>query len=203
MPSYPTNYNLLGSTTLANGTINNLQVNDGVYMSFHSYPTAFSGSYSFGYTTKGSSTSTFNNVLGSRFTTGISGGLAYNISAYLGFTSTNSNLGNTNTGYLRHFNNGYHDGANVHNSCFSSYRTKHLSIHLLPNKRQKHESRHLHVKWCLSCHNRTKKYSVRLLSRLADLQLCVSNNFNSQYPVWVGCLVSIRNRKCRPLLQFK
>ena len=36
VPSYPTNYNLYGSTTLASGSINNLQVNDGAYMSFHS-----------------------------------------------------------------------------------------------------------------------------------------------------------------------
>ena len=97
VPSYPANFKTYGSTTLASGSINNLQLNDGAYMSFHAYP-SYSGLYSFGGNTIGSSSSTFNYVLGSGFTTGTSGGLACNISAYLDFTSTASILGNANTG---------------------------------------------------------------------------------------------------------
>ena len=50
--SYPISWNALGSTTLASGTISDLQSNNGAYMSFHSYGSAFSGSATFGYTTK-------------------------------------------------------------------------------------------------------------------------------------------------------
>jgi hypothetical protein len=97
-PSYPANFKTYGSTTLSTGSINSLQLNDGAYMSFHAYPSSYSGSYSFGANTIGSSSSNFNSVLGSRFTTGPSGGPACNISAYLNFTSTGNILGNANTG---------------------------------------------------------------------------------------------------------
>ena len=64
VPNYPTNYNTYGSTTLASGTTSNLQVNDGNYMSFHSYGSAFSGSGTFGTTTQGSSSSALSYVRG-------------------------------------------------------------------------------------------------------------------------------------------
>jgi hypothetical protein len=37
VPSYPTNYNTYGSTTLSSGSISNLTLNDGVYMTLGSY----------------------------------------------------------------------------------------------------------------------------------------------------------------------
>jgi hypothetical protein len=98
VPSYPTNYNLYGSTTLASGSTGNLQVNDGVYMSFHSYGSSFGGSANFGYTTKGATSSGCTYDRGSRFTMGTSNGLGNSISAYLGFTAANANFGNTNAG---------------------------------------------------------------------------------------------------------
>jgi len=82
VPSYPTNYNLLSSTTWASGPISYLQVNDGNYMSFHSYGSSFGGSATFGYTTKGGSTNTLDSIRGSRFTN-TQTGLATNITAYL------------------------------------------------------------------------------------------------------------------------
>ena len=97
-PSYPTKYILQESTTLGLGTLTDLQTNNGGYMSFHSYPSAFSSSSSFGYTTKGNTTSNFNNILGSRFTTDTTGGLAYNISTYLSFNSISNTFGNNITG---------------------------------------------------------------------------------------------------------
>ncbi len=99
VPSYSAYFKTYGSTTLASGSISNLLLNDGGYMSFHAYP-SYSGTYSFGTNTVGSASSNFNNVLGSRFTTGPGGGLACNISAYLDFTSTGNILGNANTGTL-------------------------------------------------------------------------------------------------------
>jgi hypothetical protein len=86
VPSYPTNYNLLNSTTWASGPISYLQVNDGNYMSFHSYGSSFAGSATFGYTTKGGSTNALDTVRGSRFTI-TQTGLATNITA-----SLNSNV---------------------------------------------------------------------------------------------------------------
>ena len=70
VPSYPTNYATSGSTTLASGTLSELQVNNGFYMSFHSYPSSFSGSNTtFGYTSAGANTQSIeNNIRGSFFT---------------------------------------------------------------------------------------------------------------------------------------
>ncbi len=98
VPSYPINYSLFGSTTLASGSTNSLYTNDGSYMSFHSYGSSFVGSANFGYTTKGSASSSFTSIRGSSFTTSASMGLATNISAYLSFTGSSNNFGNTNTG---------------------------------------------------------------------------------------------------------
>jgi hypothetical protein len=82
VPSYPTNYNLLGSTTLTGGSTSSLQVNDGSYMSFDSYVGSFGGSAIFGYNTQGGSTTGINNIVGSKFTI-TQAGLATNITAYL------------------------------------------------------------------------------------------------------------------------
>ena len=70
VPSYPTYYATSGSTTLANGTLSELQVNNGIYMSFHSYPSSFSGSNTtFGYASIGVNTQSIeNNIRGSFFT---------------------------------------------------------------------------------------------------------------------------------------
>jgi hypothetical protein len=98
IPSYPTNYTPYGLTTLASGNTTSLQVNDGAYMDFHSYPTAFSSSTdTFGYATKGGTSAILNNIQGSRFTCS-SGGLANNITAYLSFTASPGTFGNINTG---------------------------------------------------------------------------------------------------------
>jgi hypothetical protein len=94
---YPTSYSPLGSTTLASGSLTDLQSDNGVRMSFHSYPSTFSGSSTFGYATKGSSTNDFSYIRGSRFTT-TSGGLANSISANLRFTLSSNTFGNTATG---------------------------------------------------------------------------------------------------------
>jgi hypothetical protein len=82
VPSYPTNYNTLNSTTWASNSISYLQINDGNYMSFHSYGSSFSGSANFGYQTQGGSTTAINNIVGSKFTISQTG-LATNITAYL------------------------------------------------------------------------------------------------------------------------
>ena len=96
-PSYPSYWNAVGSTTLAGGTTASLQSNDGSYMSFHSYVSAFASPTTFGYNTKGATASTFNYVRGSRFTVN-QGGLANSISAYMSFTSSSNTFGNSGTG---------------------------------------------------------------------------------------------------------
>ena len=98
VPSYPTNYNTYGSTTLASGSTNNLQINDGVYMSFHSYGSSYGGTpATLGYATQGSSTTTLSMIRGSQFVAN-QAGLATNISAYLRFTAQGQILGNQATG---------------------------------------------------------------------------------------------------------
>ena len=84
VPSYPTNYNLYGSTTLAGGSTNSLQVNDGAYMSFHSYISSFSASNStFGFVDIGANAQSIEgNIVGSLFTVPDSGQVQ-TISAYL------------------------------------------------------------------------------------------------------------------------
>jgi hypothetical protein len=98
VPSYPTNYNTYGSTTLASGSTGNLQVNDGNYLSFHAYTSSFGAPANFGYTSIGSTSSDLTYVTGSRFTLGASNGLATSVSAYLGFTGSSNTFGNTGTG---------------------------------------------------------------------------------------------------------
>lgn len=93
---YPTYWQGLGSTTLVSGTIADLQSDNGAYMTFHSYGTAFSGTTNFGQTTTGTGSSTFSSIRGARYTC-TSGGLANSITAYLDFTPSTTNLGNTGT----------------------------------------------------------------------------------------------------------
>jgi hypothetical protein len=95
-PSYSTSYNMLGSTSLAGGTVNDVQSNNANYLSFHSYGTAFGGSATFGYLTKGGSTTTLNNIKGSRFAL-TQDAHPTSISAYLRFTSSSGTFGNTAT----------------------------------------------------------------------------------------------------------
>ncbi len=98
VPIYPTNYNTYGSTTLANGSISNLQANDGSYLSFRSYGSSFGGTpATLGYATQGSSTTTLSMIRGSQFIAS-QAGLANSISAYLRFTAQSQTLGNTGTG---------------------------------------------------------------------------------------------------------
>jgi flagellin-like protein len=91
------NFNLLSSTAYVSGLITDLQTDNGVYMRFRSYPSAYSGSYDFGYTTKGSSTNQFSSIRGSRFTT-TSGGPASSISVNLRYTPASGSFGRTSTG---------------------------------------------------------------------------------------------------------
>ena len=62
-PSYPINYITYGSTTLANGSTNDLNVNDGGYMSFHAYASSFSGSSTLGLTSIGTSTASIEDTI--------------------------------------------------------------------------------------------------------------------------------------------
>ena len=94
---FPESYTPIGGTTWTSGPLSSLQANDGSYMTFQAYPTAFSGTTTFGYSTKGSSMNDFSSVRGSLFTTS-SFGFATSMSANLKFTSTNGNFGNINTG---------------------------------------------------------------------------------------------------------
>jgi hypothetical protein len=97
LPYYPSSFNLIGSTSNVSGALADLQSDNGVYMGFRSYASAYSGSSTFGYTTKGFSTNGLSYIRGSRFTC-TSGGTATSISAYLQYTSTSSSFGNTNGG---------------------------------------------------------------------------------------------------------
>jgi hypothetical protein len=96
-PYYPTSWQPLGSTTLASGAIANLTSDDGVYMGFHSYASAYSGASDFGYKTVGLSTSDFGYIRGSRFTCA-STGPANSITAYLSYAPPTGTFGTTSTG---------------------------------------------------------------------------------------------------------
>lgn len=84
---YPQSINPLGSTTVTQNSGNitvDTDSNDHNYLWLHSYPSAFSGTATVGYTTAetGSTVSINNYIRGSVFTTG-NGGQAETISAYL------------------------------------------------------------------------------------------------------------------------
>lgn len=77
----------LNSTTLSSGSLSDLQTDNGVYMRFNSYGSAFSGSATFGYSTGGGNTASIeNNIRGSVFQV-TTDGQAQSISVYL--TCTN------------------------------------------------------------------------------------------------------------------
>ncbi len=95
---YPTSYNSIGGTSLVSGGLGNLQTNNGNYMKFNSYPSGFSSSSTFGYSSIGASTqSTENTIVGSVFTVPTNA-VAQNITAHIqaaaaqtfGYTSTSS-----------------------------------------------------------------------------------------------------------------
>jgi len=90
---YPSGYNLLNQTTLASGTIGNLFSDDGVYMQFRSYASAYSGSSTFGNSTVGgSSQSIEDRITGSLFAAP-NDGQAQSISAYIELTATPQTFG--------------------------------------------------------------------------------------------------------------
>lgn len=79
----PTGYGLVGSTTNVSGALSDLQNNDGVYMTFRSYPSQNS-SGSFGYTTAGSTYTSVsvNYMYGSVFTSPANQTIAKSITFY-------------------------------------------------------------------------------------------------------------------------
>ena len=90
-PCYPTGWNNYGTTTtLASGALSDLQSNNGVDMSFHSYGTNFGGTADLGYSSIGPSTQSIDNsIRGSLFTIP-SDGQAQNITVYLELQGTSS-----------------------------------------------------------------------------------------------------------------
>ena len=87
LPYFPSTRNLFGSTTDVSGSLADLQSDNGAYMQFRSYPSAYSGSSNLGYTSVGGSSQTIENrITGSQFTLSI-GGQAQSISAYIDITS--------------------------------------------------------------------------------------------------------------------
>ena len=83
VPNYPTNYNLVNSTTWSNGPISYLQNNDGNYMRFQSYGSSFNGIASFGCNSiSGGQTNTLDTIRGSQFTLP-QAGLATSIGVYV------------------------------------------------------------------------------------------------------------------------
>ena len=92
-PSYPTNYNLFGSTTLASGSTNDLQTNNGGYMSFRAYASSFSGSGSFGLTSIGTYTQSIEDTIRGSLFSITESGQVQNISVYLDLTGGAVNRG--------------------------------------------------------------------------------------------------------------
>jgi hypothetical protein len=88
---YPSAWVLYGSTTDAGGTLSNLQSNNGVDMSFHSYASAFSGSQSFGYSNIGTSTQNIEGSISGSLFNIQADGQAQSISVYLDLESGASN----------------------------------------------------------------------------------------------------------------
>jgi hypothetical protein len=85
----PSAYILGGSSTFVSGALANLQSDDGVYMQFHSYPSAFSDiTETFGNTADGTSDrNTENRIVGSVFTL-TKDGEAQSITAYIRMTTS-------------------------------------------------------------------------------------------------------------------
>src|SRR5208283_1228460 len=80
---YPSGYTPLGGTTYASGALSNLQTNNGNYMTFNSYPSAFSSSSTFGYSTVGSSSQSIENTIVRSVFTMPTNAVAQNIEAYI------------------------------------------------------------------------------------------------------------------------
>ncbi|MEM3759906.1 MAG: hypothetical protein QXZ02_02190 [Candidatus Bathyarchaeia archaeon] len=89
----PSAYNTLNSTQFVSGSLIDLQSNDGSYMTFRSYHSAFSGTTTtFGNTGIGtSSRNTENAIVGSVFTL-TENGEAQSITAYIGMTVSSKNM---------------------------------------------------------------------------------------------------------------
>jgi hypothetical protein len=94
---HPSGYNLRGSTTNVTGATSCLVSNDGVYMVFRSYPSAYSGTSAFGYSTVGGSYASIENYIRGSIFSVPNDGLAQNISAYIDLTAASQNFGDTNT----------------------------------------------------------------------------------------------------------
>lgn len=94
---YPTYRNLGGSTTITQTSGNitaDVCSSDNNYLGLHSYASALGSTGTFGYSTVGTSYNDFSYSRGSRFQTTTSGS-AESISAYLSYTQSSGNLGNT------------------------------------------------------------------------------------------------------------
>ena len=97
-PYYPSNFNPVNSTSLVSGTMDYLQSDNGQYMQFRSYASAYSGTTNFGQTTQsGTSNSQFSSIRGARYTC-TTGGPANSITAYLGYSPSTGTFGTTRTG---------------------------------------------------------------------------------------------------------
>jgi len=85
---YATSYNVVGSTTFVSGSIADLKIDDGAYMTFRSYATANgTGSLGSSVASTTGSTTIESQIVGSLFTPSSSGWLT-NIMAYVGVTTT-------------------------------------------------------------------------------------------------------------------
>ncbi len=85
----------LGGTAVVGGSLSDLRTDNGVGMTLQAYPSAFSGSATFGYLNIGSSQQSIENaIVGSAFTVP-NGGAAQSISAYLGLGVSSQSFGDT------------------------------------------------------------------------------------------------------------
>jgi len=93
IPYNPSNYTLHGSSTFISGSLTDLQTDNGVYMQFRSYPSAFSSvTETFGNTVAGAnSRNTENTIVGSLFTP-TKDGEAQSITAYIRMTYSSKNM---------------------------------------------------------------------------------------------------------------
>jgi hypothetical protein len=88
---YPSNANRLGYTQLVSGSVTDLQSNNGVYMTFRSYPSQNSSGI-FGNTNTGSDYYSIENTIVGSFFTATENGWADNITAYLQITGNPKNV---------------------------------------------------------------------------------------------------------------
>jgi hypothetical protein len=88
---YPSSYSTLGSTSIVNGSLNDLSSDNNAYMTFRSYPTQNSSS-SFGRTTISSSTYNVEGRFTGSFFTMTENGWAENMTAYIEMTTEAKNM---------------------------------------------------------------------------------------------------------------